>query len=264
MAKEEKEIKYSDIVGTVIDENKYYTDAVNWYCLRYYSVVSEKTFFVLLSVVSAIIMFYLYNTINNILPLHDIFPVYKVQKDSVKYRTKVTSLKPAGFEYTSSEAILRMLLIYYTKEMFTHNYKSGVIEELNQKLSRIRLYSSSELFENYKKMFNAISGDLFNKDVEQRAYVTTFNLIKVKNKINGNIVGYLKNYFITKIPTEAEVTCVVDTLVGGKFSKRVSMKIYFNFIYEPVTFNSINNEFTKPRLIINNYSILEEKVDEKI
>jgi type IV secretory pathway component VirB8 len=264
MAKEKEVVKYSDVVSAVVEEGKYYTDAMNWYCIKYHSVISEKTFFILLSVFSAIIVFFLYNTINNILPLHDIFPVYKVQTDAIKYRTKVTPLKPKNIEYTSSEAILRMLLIHYVKEMFTHNYKSGNIEELNQKLSGIRLYSSSELFEDYKKMFNVISGNLFNKDVEQKTYVTTFRLIKTKSKNKGNIITYLKNYFFTKIPTEAEIACVVDTLVSNSLKKRVKMKILFNFIYEPVVYNSVKNEFTKPRLIINNYSILEEVSDENI
>jgi type IV secretory pathway component VirB8 len=265
MAKEKETVSYTEVVNVVMEEGKYYNDAMDWYCMKYFSVVSEKTLFVLLSVFSVVIIFYLYNTINNILPLHDVFPVYKVQKDSLRYRTKVVPLKPKNIEYTSSEAILRMLLIYHSKEMFTHNYRSGNIEELNEKLSRIRLYSSSEFFEDYRKMFNAISGNLFNKDIEQKAYVTTFRLIKTRNKSGKNIITrLLREYFSSKIPTEAEITCVVDTIVSGSLRRRTSMKILFSFIYEPVTYNSIKNEFTKPRLTINNYTVLEENSDENV
>ncbi|MDR2760931.1 MAG: hypothetical protein LBB09_03750 [Rickettsiales bacterium] len=257
---EETKIKYTEVVSATMKAGKYYQDGMDWYGITYFSVLSEKTFFVLLSVFSLVVMFYLYATIKNILPLRERFPVYVMQKDSLNYVTKISPLKPKNISYTSSEAALRMLLIYYAKEMFIHNYKSGNIEDLNQKLSKIQLYSSKELFESFKTAFNDISGQMFNKNIEQRVAVTNFKLIRRKSSNRGKkITGYIKSYFSPKMPAEAELTCIIDVLAAGALKSRTEKKILFAFSYEPVTYSAIKNEFTKPQLIINGYKVLEEK-----
>lgn len=143
--------KYTEVVSAVIDEGKYYNDAMDWYALTYFNIIVERTFFILLSIFSFIIVVFLYLTIQSILPLKEKFPVLIRQKDTINFVGNIKALKPIDIEYTSSEAILRFLLIEYAREVLSHNYKNGNIEELNNKINKIQSYSSIELGNDFKK-----------------------------------------------------------------------------------------------------------------
>jgi type IV secretory pathway component VirB8 len=265
---EKEEVSYTEIVKEVMEQGHYYSDAVEWYANKYYSIIAEKTMFILLSIFSIVTIFYIRMTIKNVLPLRETFPIYKLQKDAIKYRTVARSLKPQGkVEYTSNEAILRMLLIHYTKEMFTHNYKSGNLEDLNTKLLRIGLYSSNDLLEKYKRgVFDGVTKDIFNKNIEYKTTVVSFKLIKKGSKLGKkkSALTAIKDYFFSKVPQEAELTCVTDTLVDGVIRAKTARRILFNYSYEPIVYNMIKDSFTEPRLVVNDYRILEETKNEVV
>ncbi|MDR0571985.1 MAG: hypothetical protein LBG48_04010 [Rickettsiales bacterium] len=259
-------VRYTEIVKEVMEQGKYYSDAIDWYSNKYYSIIVEKTTFVLLSLFSIVTIFFIRLTIKNIMPLKEVFPIYKLQKDSLNYRAKAYSLKPQGkVQYTSNEAILRMLLIHYAKEMFTHDYKSGNMDDLNIKLLRVGLYSSNELLEKYKRtFFDSVTKSIFNKNIEYKTTVVSFKLIKRGSKLGKKktILTTIKDYFFTSIPQEAELTCVTDTLVNGTIRAKTARRVLLNFMYEPITYNMIRNSFTESKLVVNDYKILEETKNE--
>ncbi|MBR2141472.1 MAG: hypothetical protein IJ853_03895 [Rickettsiales bacterium] len=256
---DKEKIKYSDVVRAVVEEKKYFKDAMDWYCVKYLNVTAERTYFILISVLSFLILIFLYFTIKNMLPLKEEFPVLIKRDNTVDYYTKISPIKPEGLNYNSNEAILRFLLINYTREMFTHNYKTGSIDDLNEKLTKIRNYSTNEVFQKFKNTFNQLSGSMFNKNVSQNVYIRSFRFIKQDKK---SAKDKMKSYIFSTIPTEAEITYTTEFINESGERSRTNGKILLTFKYETIKYNSIKNEFTKPVLIITNYDIIGEKKDE--
>lgn len=252
--KQEEKVNYSNVVASIVDEKLYFKDAVDWYCLKYLNATSERTFYIFLSIMSFLIVIFLYFTIKSILPLKEKFPVLVRQKDSVNYFTTIEPLKPEKMNYNSNEAILRFLLINYVRNLLEHDYKSGNLDDLNNKLARVKLYSTDNVFQKYRSNFNTISAEMFNKKVDQKVALKSFSFIKTKEKNNKD---RLLNYLFSKIPTEAEITY---RLVFNNYStseRKVSDgKIHLTFRYESISYNNVKKEFTKPILVVTDYKII--------
>lgn len=258
----EEKSNYSDLVRSVVDNKKYFEDAMDWYCLKYLSVISERTFFIVLSLMSFIIVAIIVLTIKNILPLSEVFPVLVNQKDSVNYYSTIKSIKPANMDYDSNEAILRFMLIRYVREMFNHNYKTGKIEDLNYKLNRIKIYSTDEVMQKFRADFNEISAAMFNKNIEQRTYIRTFKFGKKqrggKSEKKNILTSIGNSLFSKKIPTEAELDYEVHTITSDSRTVE-NYKITLSFKYEPIKFNNFRNSFTKPVLVITSYNVVNRQ-----
>ncbi len=256
MAKEEeKKYKYSEIVASIYDEKLYFQDAINWYCLKYLNAISERTFYIVLSIMSFFICILLYLTIDSIQPLKEQFPVLIMQKDSVNYFSTITPLKPENITYNSNEAILRFLLLNYVRTLFDHDYKQGNIEDLNTKLTKIKLYSTDELYQRYRTDFNQISSKMFNKRVDQKILINSFKFIEKQEK-NGK--KKFLSYLFSKIPTEAEIYYkIVFNNYATNQQKISTGKIILDFKFESVSYNNLKGEFTKPILIVTDYKIID-------
>ena len=59
------------------------------------------------------------------------------------------------------------------------------------------------------------------------------------------------------MPTEAEI--IYSTVFIDQNGERTinNEKILFTFKYDPIKYNNIKNEFTKPNLIITDYKIIK-------
>lgn len=260
MSEKGEKTKYSEVVKAIYEDSNYFNDAVDWYCLKYLSATSERTFFILLSVMSFIIVALLYFTIKNIMPLTEEFPVLVTQKDSANYYTTIEAVKPSNMNYNSNEAILRLLLIRYVRELFNHNYKSGNIEDLNEKLLKIKNYSTDEVLVRFRSDFNQISANMFNKNVKQVVYIKTFKFKEKSNSEKKNkILNSLSNYIFTnKIPTEAELEYEIHTINNDQ-KTIAKQKILLDFKYEAIKYNNLKKDFTKPVLVVTNYKTFDIK-----
>lgn len=256
MTDKEDKIKYSEVVSSIVESKLYFKDAMDWYCLKYLSAVSERTYFIVLSVFSFLIVLFLYFTINNILPLKESFPVLIRNNNTVDYYYTIKSIKPSSQDYTSNEAILRFLLLNYAKELFNHDYRSGNIDDLNNKLIRIKNYSSEEVYNKFREEFNVISSNMFNKRVVQLVSINTFKFVKNKPK---DTKSKLSSYVFSTMPTEAEITYTLYFNNGIETTKTAGT-LLLSFKFESIKYNNIKKEFTKPALIITNYTIKENKV----
>ncbi len=255
MAKEEEKINYSKMVASIYDEKLYFKDAMNWYCLKYLNAISERTFYIVLSIMSFFICILLCLTIKSIQPLKEQFPVLIKQKNSVDYFSTITPLKPENIKYNSNEAILRFLLLNYVRTLFNHDYKRGNIEDLNIKLAKIKLYSTDELYQRYRTDFNQISSKMFNKRVDQKILINSFKFIEKQEK-NGK--KKFLSYLFSKIPTEAEIYYkIVFNNYATNQQKISTGKIILDFKFESVSYNNLKGEFTKPILIVTDYKIID-------
>ncbi|MDR3078888.1 MAG: hypothetical protein LBU15_02515 [Rickettsiales bacterium] len=257
MAKKEnvEKIKYSRLVGSVVEEGLYFRDALGWYHLKYTSIISERTFFIIMSIMSVIVVTMLGLTITNILPLKESFPVLVTQPDSARYYTTIKSMKPKGLAYSSNEAILRLLLIRYVREMFSHDYRTGKIEDINGKFLRVKNYSTEEVLQRFRNDFNGITAQLFNKNITQTVYIRTFKFKEKESRSSGRFsLNSLKKLIITrKIPTEAELDYEVHILTPREKIVQ-KQRISLDFKFDAIKYNSINRKFSKPVLIVTNYT----------
>ncbi|MDR2777971.1 MAG: hypothetical protein LBB13_00475 [Rickettsiales bacterium] len=251
-----KKVNYSSIITDIVDSGVYFEDARNWYYLKYLAAFSERTFFIVISTMSITIVMLLYMTIGNILPLKESFPVLVRQPDAVKYYTTIKAVKPEKLDYNSNEAILRLLLIRFVKELFTHNYKTGKIEDLNRKLLKIKNYSTDDVLLKFRGDFNQITSQMFNKNIEQTVRIKTFRFKEKRNSKKGRFSSSFIGKLVSrgKAFSEAELEYDINVILPGE--KRVSsQKITVDFKFDTIKYNSLRKEFSKPVLIVTNYSI---------
>ena len=146
---------------------------------------------------------------------------------------------------------MRLLLINFTREIFTHDYERGNIEDLNNKLAKVKLYTTGDLFVSINNDFNALVEKMFNKNIKQTVTINNFKFVE-SNSI-------FTKYFNSKSHTQAQITCNIDVYMNNELYSRNEKTILLNFTFNPIKYNVIKKEFSKPYLVINNYDIVNDK-----
>jgi hypothetical protein len=99
---------------------------------------------------------------------------------------------------------------------------------------------------------------MFNKNVEQRVYIKTFRFKEKKSADASRFnLGSLKKLILNrKIPAEAELEYEIHFVTTKERTTKVQ-KISLDFKFDAIKYDSVNRKFSRPVLVVTNYTITE-------
>jgi type IV secretory pathway component VirB8 len=246
IAKNNKELvdEYFLFVKEEVNENRFFSDALDWYLFRYVSPICDRTFLIIGGVLSVIICYIVFEIIKISFPLIVRDPIIIRAKDQSKYIPHLIELKPkSGKENFDpnlrniDEAIIKYLISIYINDRESYNFSKASIEDVNTKINRIKNISSVVEFKNFQNFFseeNPLSPiQNFGKNVKKSIKITDFNFIRKKEK-NMSFEKVL-NFFNIDLPKEAHIK--FDTIINARdeygdvktLTEKYLVKVKFNF-----------------------------------
>lgn len=248
------EKQQNELIRESIENGDYFKDAMEWYSLSYISPITERAFFVLLSILSVFITYMFITIISSALPLKETVPVVIKEKDTAVYRTTIKSIKHKDEAKTTDEAVLRFLLINYIKEREEHNYKRAKIQDVNEKLDKIKNNSSVEVFEQFKDFMSRSNPSspihFFNKNVERKITINSFKFAKTKKiTLFDKMKGFLA---MQALPTKAYINYTSHTILPNKIIKE-QREAEITFKFNGIDIDKKTQKFSPLRFIVIDY-----------
>lgn len=246
--------KYRESIKFSLNDGSYFKDAFSWYSSAFLNNISDRTFYVFLSIMGILIIFYVMRIFLLILPLkEDIFISIK-EKDLTQYQTSIIDLTLNSDLESTDEEILKYLLTNYVKERETHNYKTANINDMNLKLTRIKNTSSGDVFSAFRNFMGSGNRNgpyyFFGKNIETYVDITGFKFIRiVRTKLKDKIIDFFN---IKLLPIKAEVYYTLTTDIAGNI-KSQKRKAVMTFKYGGVEFDKKTNKYTPAKVIVTSY-----------
>lgn len=251
---EEINEEYKTFVKESVDDGSYFKDAFDWYAISYILPIAERSFFMFLSILSALIVYVLISIFSSVLPLTEEVPIVIKAKDSARYKPIISSIKNKDEAETLDETVLRFLAINFVKDREEHNYKKANIKEYNKKLDRMKNNSSIEVYDDFKKFMSKSNPDspihFFGKNVERKIIVDSFTFEKVKKT---GVMDRLRGFLVLEAtPSKAYVNYTLQTILPDK-TVNEKRKARMGFKFSGVEFDEKNNKYLPLKFTVTEY-----------
>lgn len=242
----EHDLQVQQQMKAAIKDGSYFNDAYDWYFFKYLSPICDRTLLVFSGTISAIVIFLLFQMIQQSFPLVEEFPIFYKSKDQAVYVPKLSGLK--SYYANSSEDdkkeigrvdeyVARYLLATYVKGREEYDYSKASIAEVNDKFKRIKDTSAASEYTKFQALMsrnNPLSPlRYFGKNVDRQVQIESIKFIR---KEPEGFASIAKDFMIKEIPTQAEVRFKTtltnrDAIDESKkyFRQRFLAKISFSF-----------------------------------
>ena len=237
--------EYKESINASVKNGTYFNEGFKWFSDSFLRSITDRTFYVFMSIMGVIIVYNVIQIIFMLLPLkQDIFISIK-EKDLTKYMTHIYDISKTEEAESTDEDILRYLVMNYVIERESHNYKTGNINDMNTKLEKIKNNSSGDVYNEFNLFMSSENKNgpfyYFGKNVETTVKINSFNFIRV------NRFGFLdkiKNYFTLKtLPVQAEVYYTLRTQVGSNITSQ-KRKAVVSFKFRGVEYNEDQQKYS--------------------
>lgn len=226
-----------NLVKEVYESGNYFKDAFEWYTLKFFGIYVERFLFFILFIFSIIIISISGITLKNLFPIKEQFPVLVKQK-KIMFEPRIEKLRPEKLNYNNNESLGRYLAIYYLRELMNHNYINSNMDALNEKLERIKIYSSKEAFEKAKKIVNTKFTELFNKNISQTATIRTFRFVGNNKDSFSKAVKKDKSIYTVEMDYY-----IITNTADGPINEH--QKILLTFKFNEINYNKRLKQFDK-------------------
>jgi len=251
---------YKESIKFSIDDGTYFKDAYHWFNLIYLRSIVDRSFFIFMSIMGIVIIYFVFKIILSILPLKQNIYITIKEKDLTKYQTQIYDISKDKDSKTTDEHILRYLLINYVKVRETHDYRTANINDINIKLTQMQNNSSQDVYNEFKYFMSSenVNGPYyyFGKDIETTIEITSFNFIRIKRI---KFLDKIKDYFnFNLLPIKANVYYTLKTQIGDKITSK-KRRASISFKYTGVELDEKTNNFSNIKFMVTDYKNYEVK-----
>lgn len=218
-----------------IKSGEYFTDARDWYSRKYIHLISQRSFLIVITVISVLMAVVAIRVLMMFLPLVQVVPIAIEIESKVTEQPKLVPLGQKSYISNnfkdSNEPLIKYLVVRYIEARENYDYDSLVAGD---KLKYLKDFSSREVFDKYKQSIaidNPESPIIRYKKYSRRVIEPLdATLIQVGKKIESGVQkvavrfrsievgpqGVKKSLWIAKV--EAEYTVVTYSKEIKKFS----------------------------------------------
>ena len=247
--------KYRLSIKADIESGNYFKDAYNWYCISFLKSITDKTFFIFMSIMGVLIIVFVLQMLSYVFPLKEDIYITIKENDLTKYRTDIVDLAKYKEATSTDEQILEYLLKNYVKERESHNYKAGDINVINNKLRVIKNNSTDDVYNEFRTFMSSANKNgpyyFFGKSIETKININRFKFIRV---IKKGFVNKVKDFFTIKalLPIKAEVFYTLITDNGEKVINE-KRKAVITFKFYGVEYDRQKNVYSNVKFIVTSY-----------
>jgi type IV secretory pathway component VirB8 len=245
---------YRDNVKSDVESGRFFNDGYDYFLNAFLRPIVDRTFFIFISIVSTVIIYFVIGLISFVLPLKEEINVTIKERDITRYWINIEDLTNNNEAETTDEDILRYLIVNYVKERETHNYKEGNINDVNKKITRIQNNSVTDVNNGFRWFMSKANENgpyyYFGKDIETKIEINSFKF----NRVNkNNLFNKIKFFFdVSVMPIGAEVNYTLVIISAGEIVLREKRKAAVEFNYVAVE-KEKDDTFTAPKFTVNSY-----------
>jgi len=226
--------RYNSFVSKLLENKTFFKDAREWYATTYVLPISQRSFFILISIMGLFTSIMIASIVNSVFPLKETVPVIIESKDQAIYKPIIYDLTKINTQNskTADEFVSSYLLVNYLKEREEHSYRDGNITKYNEKFNKIKNNSSIEVFEEFKKYMSKSNSNspvhFFGKNISRKVIIKNIKFIR---QIKEELSDKIKDFFRPKdMPSLVEIDYLVQTKYSNRtVSERNKAKINFKF-----------------------------------
>ncbi len=255
--------EYFKFIKDSVKDKSYFKDAMDWYYLRYVNPLCDRTIMAFAAIIAAVSFYFLVQIISNTFPLVEKVPIVIKDHDSSIYRPVIRELKDKNVKEIANvdELVAKYLVSSYVIDRESYDYRKSEVRDVNIKFNRIKNVSSYGEYKNFQLFMSKDNANSplnnFGRDVYRTTEISSVVFAKAKNE---DYYSKFKNFFTTKIPTEAEIrfTTITHTakLDGGEDQIRENFLVKIKF-----DFAGLNREAKSGVLnfVVNDYKLYKIK-----
>ena len=242
--------KYNPEIAEKVRSGNYYKEAWDWYALKYIYPVSQRTFFIFITMAAVAV------TITGLVILYNFYPLkirvpvaVDINDMSVDYARLVKMEVPANGDPT--QPMIEYLVQNYVQKIESYNFK-----QIDRQLKFLSQFSSAPLMQEIEKRYDTRNLDslvLKYRDHTTRTVKIThvqvnmdegFDLAKAKQ--NDIVVQNVPYHAIVDFESE-EMNML--GVIPHKWQALVDCTM------TPVTLDKVTKTFKKLDFVVNNYSV---------
>lgn len=251
---------YNDYVTTMVEKKMFFKDSINYYLLSYISPKCHRLFLIIILCIITFIIHILSSEIVKLLPIKQPLPIMITSKDTTLYYPSIKNLrKPYDTEVISiNEMVSRYLIENYVRERESYDFRSGDINDINNKLEFIRNNSSSKEYRDFKKYFDRFNPKsplkFFGKNSYSEVDIISVSFLKEENQ---TLVKMAQDFLYLNLAKDAIVNYKIKRYIGDKvqyFNKKVKISFSFSGIND-----KSQNLRKKLDFTVNNFVNLKNK-----
>jgi len=249
-SREESEKANYEYITQSIEDGSYYKRALDWYLFKFCKPISERIYWFIVAALFVIMIYKLYNQIQDWYPLKINRPIVLINTDS-EFKQVVRKMENP---YRNADyAILRYLIRNYIK--MREEYLKGSIDllKIDHRLKKITNNSTREISKEFQKIFD--TDDLRNplkrlgRSGSRKIEVISLNLDIKKLSFFDRIKKFNK---LIEMPRNAVVTYkVYETSARRKKEELWQVRVTFN--YAGVIIDSEKNNITLTEFTVTDY-----------
>lgn len=231
--------EYEDIAA-MIKSGDYFKDVTSWYDVKYHNPMVERCFFVVITALASVVIFFSLSATLALFPLSPVDPIVTLISDLAQ---KQSSIKPIG--YTQTDA--NRMMVRFLSQKYVENREEYVSSRIEPSARWMQQWSSADEYRRYRAVLNPANP---NSPISQYERHTSRS-IKV-NKISVVQVPYEGGSGIVKY----NVTTLFDAEVSNVKGSQVSnWKAEMQVVYRPLLVDENTEEVSGMDFVVTEYKV---------
>ncbi len=225
-----------------IKEGNYFSESLSWYDAKYNSPMAERSYLIVIMIISCLIIYYAYQAISGILPLEERYEAVVYQNDIDNYSPRIIPLANK-YGYTDDA-----LIEFHAKD-YVIARESYIIEDFEKNFYRTRALSDPEIFKTYRAFLEPTNPEspiaLYGRTSSRSIFIESYTPIKSSTNADDKVA----------FPDGAEIrfSSVVKNQQGESITSNFLAKLKFS--YKKVEVNQETYEIKPMEFIVTDYNI---------
>ena len=260
-------------IRSAVESGDFFKESFEWYFIRYVKPFCDRTILVICAIISIFVLNILYGMFKNTFPLVVSKPIFTSGHDEAVHTPIIVKLRPRSNEIgfdpevrTVDDAIIKYLVLNYVKDREGYDFSRGEIEEVNNKINRIKNQSSEQEFNKFYSIMGEENPEspinYFGRKFKKNITIKSLKFTRIDYETR---ISKFLNYFKNEIPLEAEISFTANTKwvddMGNKNSNTENFLVRIGYEYQPINFipKKKDTEQKSLKFLVRKYELYRSK-----
>lgn len=247
-------------IAKKIENGEYFQDAREWYKHKYIFPVIERSYLILITIISVITAILTFSTFNGLFPLQKSFLIVAPVQDQVNDYAKILRIGESGQEKEDAdETLINFISGKFVGAFENYNYENN-FQQLRSNINFLTEFASPEVLNQYKYYISIRNPNSLMLKYKQQAS----RKIEVKSL---RLLGGTKKEIDKKFAEEGQepkderqYTAIVDFISTEKTAQgenQSNWQARIDFLYSNVKYNREEKEFSPINYKVVGYQSVE-------
>jgi len=259
----DEETKYFRAVAKDIESGQFFVDAKRWYGLKYFAPVTERTHYVVLTIVSVLTALVGLSVFSGLLPLVRDVPVAVWVQDKANKYVIVKDMQGDNSDEDPNVTLMRYILMRYIQAFESYDHKNNFYQMRERNTKFINRFSDEHVQAMYNFRISVSNPESiilkYKKDVVRKLKINPASIQFRRHPLTREIIESTemvgdKPYYRYRYTALADFSAS-ELSVQGESKSAWRAKI--DFIFPDITYNEETGDFLPFEFSVTDYQSME-------